>query len=253
MYHGDDREEIPDFASLKAQGIWAIIHKATQGSTDKDPKFEARVRAAATAGLLVGAYHFGDNSGIDEQVTNFKEAIAPFPGIFSILDYEKLAGKTMSPQLASAFISKANILMLYGSDLVRETCGLIVGHVATLWLWLAEYGPHERIPLPWDTTTTLLWQFSGSATIGTLSGHIDVNYFAGSEDDLRARWGKPARSWRTASPIAPAVLATTAQLPTSAPESNPEAPLQKLEEEVKAELEKIDSEIKQAIDPANAG
>src|SRR5882672_8063273 len=60
-----------DFASAKSAGIVAVILKATQGSYWIDATFAKRFAAASAAGLLVGAYHFLDNSPPEIQVENF--------------------------------------------------------------------------------------------------------------------------------------------------------------------------------------
>src|SRR5689334_4348318 len=57
-----------NFASAKAAGITAVILKATQGSRWIDKTFAMRYAAAGAAGLLVGAYHFLDNSPPERQV-----------------------------------------------------------------------------------------------------------------------------------------------------------------------------------------
>ena len=57
-----------NFVSAKAAGITAVILKATQGSRWIDKTFTMRYAAAHAAGLLVGAYHFLDNSPPERQV-----------------------------------------------------------------------------------------------------------------------------------------------------------------------------------------
>ena len=60
-----------DFARAKSAGIAAVILKATQGSDWIDVAFAQRFAAANAAGLLVGAYHFLDDSPPESQVENF--------------------------------------------------------------------------------------------------------------------------------------------------------------------------------------
>src|ERR1700751_5579262 len=60
-----------DFAQAKSAGIVAVILKATQGSNWIDVTFKGRYAAASAAGLLVGAYHFLDNSAPEYQLENF--------------------------------------------------------------------------------------------------------------------------------------------------------------------------------------
>jgi GH25 family lysozyme M1 (1,4-beta-N-acetylmuramidase) len=60
-----------DFVRAKSAGIAAVILKATQGLYWIDGTFATRFAAATAAGLLVGAYHFLDNSAPGLQVENF--------------------------------------------------------------------------------------------------------------------------------------------------------------------------------------
>src|SRR5947207_1997886 len=60
-----------DFARAKSAGIAAVILKATQGSDWVDVAFAQRFAAASASGILVGAYHFLDDSPPKLQVENF--------------------------------------------------------------------------------------------------------------------------------------------------------------------------------------
>jgi lysozyme len=50
------------FDKAKADGIVGVIQKATQGKTYVDATFKKNKKAILDAGLLFGAYHFGDGS-----------------------------------------------------------------------------------------------------------------------------------------------------------------------------------------------
>ena len=50
----------PDFAGMVREGIAGVIHEATFPRLERDAKYAERQRAALEAGLLWGAYHFGD-------------------------------------------------------------------------------------------------------------------------------------------------------------------------------------------------
>ncbi len=67
----------PDFATAKAGGVIGIVHKATQGATYVDPKYAGRVKAAKSAGLLWGAYHFGTGADVDAQLAQFLAVVQP--------------------------------------------------------------------------------------------------------------------------------------------------------------------------------
>lgn len=197
MFHGDNRERMPDFSALKAEGILAIIHKCSQGSNGVDELCEARIQAARDAGLLVATYHFGDGSDVDKQLDNM-EKHSPVP--FMWLDFERNPRSQMSPLQARQFLQSMHIPAIYGSDLLRSNALMLGKAMASLddnaqqimpWLWLAEYGPHERIPLPWNADSTLLWQFSESGSFKFINGHVDLNVFNGTAEQLTTKWGKP--------------------------------------------------------------
>jgi lysozyme len=195
MFHGDNQERTPDFAALKRDGIIAVFHKATQGTRYIDPRFAARRKAAALAGMPFGAYHFGDASDEKAQLGHFISVAGPIGGIQLALDFEKNGDSTMALHQARWFLTQLYILSgqrpwLYSGDLIRETLTpVIIGHqhpdmvdssdfFAACRLWLAEYGPVEKVPFPWKKAD--LWQFSESGTIAGIAGRVDLNYYDGA-------------------------------------------------------------------------
>src|SRR5690349_17207698 len=61
----------PDFAAMKNQGVVGIIHEATYPRFDRDNLYPSRQQAVARAGLLWGAYHFGDATDPVRQADHF--------------------------------------------------------------------------------------------------------------------------------------------------------------------------------------
>jgi lysozyme len=57
------QDKVESFAAMRAAGVEAVIHKATQGTRFKDPLYAKRKQDAKSAGLLWGAYHFGTGAG----------------------------------------------------------------------------------------------------------------------------------------------------------------------------------------------
>jgi len=68
-------QETVDFSKIAASGIVGVIHKAMQGGTFKDSKYAERRRPALDAGLLWGAYHFGDASDPVAQADAFLDVV----------------------------------------------------------------------------------------------------------------------------------------------------------------------------------
>jgi lysozyme len=213
LYHGDNREAVPDFKSISENGIWAIIHKSSQGHAYQDPTYKARRTAATAAGLLWGAYHFMDASDAIEQAKFFLEMAAPDDNTLLACDFEK---STSTPALHQVMDfmsyvdqnSPGNLhCVLYGSDLVRESLQPIQGgnqsqsmrgaeiFFAQHRLWLAEYGPHSKVPWPWSDKdiskmweNPFLWQYSETGKVNPILGNVDLNVYTGTQDDLKKNW-----------------------------------------------------------------
>src|SRR5258706_7209929 len=78
----------PDFQQAKAAGILGVIHKATQGLTYKDPMYLTNRQKALDAGLLWGAYHFGDGTDGTAQADFFLSVATPGPDTLVVFDFE---------------------------------------------------------------------------------------------------------------------------------------------------------------------
>lgn len=215
LYHGDNREQVPDFTALRHANILACIHKASQGINYKDDTYAARRAAAEKAGMLFGAYHFLDSSDATKQAEHFLTCCDWKNGapLALVVDYEKSRNLPSLSQLLT-FMSVVDqetdhSCICYSGDLIRETLRPNVGgHIAQDMighedffrkhrLWLAEYGPHENIPWPWnaslqkdDAPGVWLWQFSATGREPPIVGAVDLNFFDGTEDELRAKWIK---------------------------------------------------------------
>jgi GH25 family lysozyme M1 (1,4-beta-N-acetylmuramidase) len=218
LYHADNAEKMPPFADLQASGIWGVIHKATQGDKIRDMRFAERAKAAlAVPGFLFGAYHFLDSSDPEKQADLFLDAIGPFisdnDNLLLAADYEKSAYTPALHQLL-AFMqhveagAPGHSVVIYSGDLIRETLTPLKGgkqdapmaaaevYFSQHRLWLAEYGPHERIPWPWDATPELccLWQFRDNGRYRNVLGNLDFNFYSGSRENAALTWkaGVPA-------------------------------------------------------------
>ncbi len=223
MYHGDNRERIPDFVALKNAGIVAVIHKASQGLHYRDPKYMERRAAAQAAGLLWGAYHYLDASNASDQANIFLSTcqfdLNDTP-ILLAADYEDNGANSASLGQLIEFMKVCeaaavnNSIVIYSSNRIRETLKPHPGgHLASDMigvhdyckahrLWLAEYGPHENVPWPWNEPITLnpqaptpgpvpgvfLWQFSEAGHVNPIVGNVDLNVYDGTADQLAAHW-----------------------------------------------------------------
>lgn len=181
-----------DFELAKASGILGVIHKATEGTGFFDPVYASRRAAATQAGLLWGAYHFGDGTDGLAQAQYFLKKVQPDSSILLALDYEtNPSGPTMTLDQARAFVSYVQQITgrwpgLYGGDLLRQHAQED-DVLANCWLWLAQYEPTPVVPSSWATWT--LWQYTDSATVPGI-GPCDRSRFNGTAAELMQFWSR---------------------------------------------------------------
>jgi len=217
----------PDFAAMKREGIVGVIHEATYPPFTRDAKYLDRQLGALQAGLLWGAYHYGNASDPVRQADHFlsvvssawehaNPAIRPSSGVLLVLDFEKnghYPGGTMRADQAVKFVER-----------IRERTGVYPGvysgeyHLAQVlngrrvtnaqrrtltncWLWVANYSKQPRATAPWSYWA--LWQYCGDGKchlprsaypIGVANiRKAELNIFRGSRSDLQDFWQR--RSW----------------------------------------------------------
>jgi lysozyme len=216
----------PDFLRMKEEGVVAVIHEATYPRFDRDTQYPMRQQAATRAGLLWGAYHFGDGTDPVRQADHFLRVVElswsntklePRPGgILLVLDFEKnghYPGGTMRVDQAVAFVQRIRQRTgkypgLYGSE-SRLRAILNSSKVSSserrilsnCWLWIANYHWEPRTPNPWSRWH--LWQYTGdgkcdlrprSAYPKSVANipKAERNIFRGSVDAVRTFWAEHA-------------------------------------------------------------
>jgi lysozyme len=219
----------PDFVAMKNQGVLGVIHEATFPRFSFDWKYGDRQEAAAQAGLLWGAYHFGDGTDPIRQADHFLNVVGSQRpsiriddpekrrhGVLLVLDFEKnghYPGGTMSTAQAAAFVERIKDrtgkypglycsenrlrLMLYGpgsGPRYREV-------LSNCWLWIANYHAQPRNTSPWSRWQ--LWQYTGDGKCGLRPRGMfptrianmrkaERNIFNGSNVALMAFWKENA-------------------------------------------------------------
>jgi lysozyme len=186
-----------DFARAKAAGIAAVILKATQGSQWHDTTFAPRVAAATAAGLLVGAYHFLDDTPPKLQIDHFLMAAEGCPVLALDAERNAIGGTVTVTQTAEAAArlhmatGRAPLLYIgrYGPD--GHGTGFPNDVLSRCPLWLPAYGSRPVCPSGWSKWT--LWQHTdglqGSDTVPVPGiGRCDRSRFAGTVVELAAWW-----------------------------------------------------------------
>jgi lysozyme len=197
-------EDPIDFKKVAADGIVAVIAKATQGATGLDPAYQKFKKAAAPYKFLWGSYHFGTGAGLKAQVEHYLTATEPKNNELVCLDFEQNpTGSIMSLEQARDFVSlvKQNIgryPVLYGGAWLKEQLG---GHADDVLskcpLWIAQYGPRPVLPIGWKKY--VLWQYTDGRkgpephTVNGI-GPCDRNQYNGTIAQLRKRWPFAAKT-----------------------------------------------------------
>jgi len=194
-------DTVTSFSDAKNAGVAGIIYKATEGSSFQDPTYATRRADALAAGLLWGAYHFGDNSPVRSQVSNFIDTAQPDANTLLALDYEPNGDATMSLDQARQFLTLVarqvgRRPVLYSGSQIKQTLPQPDAFFGSHRLWLAEYASEPVVPSSWRSYW--LWQYSdGSAgpqprsvpgIPGNSDGCIDCNTFDGTAAELAAQW-----------------------------------------------------------------
>ena len=217
----------PDFTAMKRQGIVGVIHEATYPPFVRDAKYLERQMGALQAGLLWGAYHYGNGGDPARQADHFLSAVSsawaranpavrPSAGVLLVLDFEKnghYPGGTMRADQAVAFVERIRQRTgvypgIYSGEYhlgqVLSSARVTPAQRDTLrkcWLWVANYSKEPRATAPWSYWA--LWQYCGDGKcrlprsaypIGIANmRRAELNIFRGSRNDLVDFWQR--RAW----------------------------------------------------------
>ena len=192
-----------DWAQVKASGIQFAYLKATDGATGRDPMFDKNAVGCLSAGIPFGAYHFFRPSEDPEaQAHNFlfmplvRATLPPALDVeispvtidqiqhwLSLVEDgyptpELQSGESMqpiiycSPAFARQFLPSAAL----GDGFFDEYA-----------LWVAEYtskpAPDTAQWKDWE-----FWQYSANGRIAGISTPVDLDWFHGTVEDLKARF-----------------------------------------------------------------
>jgi lysozyme len=187
-----------DFEKVAADGIVAIIAKATQGTSGVDPAYRRFKPAAARYNFLWGSYHFGTGTDVGAQVEHYLATAEPNEAELVCLDFEENpSGSTMALNQARVFVSlflnRTNRYpVLYGGGyLKRQLNGKPDVLLARCPLWIAQYATKPMLPPGWNEYA--LWQYTDGRDgpephqVNGI-GRCDRNQFNGTIAQLRKRW-----------------------------------------------------------------
>ena len=177
-----------DFARLKAAGVDAVIHKASQGTGYVDPMYASRRAAAKAAGMPWGAYHVVEPAqGARAQIDHFLDVVgrSPSPELRLALDVE-LPTTLPVPTVAARYDDAAEylerrvgyVVLVYTYPWYADA-GYCAGLGDEL-LWMADYDGHLDVPAAWghDIKRCLIWQQGQRQVPGASAGDgpgVDYN------------------------------------------------------------------------------
>jgi lysozyme len=192
----------PDFAKVKAAGVIAMIHKATEGTSYQDPNRAKNCANAIKAGIAVCCYHWIKPGSATAQMQYFLKTIEPVQGERVVIDYEE-DGCTLTDLHEAVNYLLASPLDLqvtvYSGHLLKEQLGNSYDPLlaSSTDLWLAQYTSGDP---SWSEATYpawTLWQYSETGQIDGITGAaVDLNRFNGS-DELLLEWISPAAAGPT--------------------------------------------------------
>lgn len=217
----------PDFVTAKNAGLIGVIHKATEGTSYKDSKYESRKAAAQAAGVAFCSYHFLKSGYVEQQMDFYLDTVKPVPGERVVIDYED--AKVVLSDLRTA-IKRIRArdpslqITVYSGHTIKDQLGSAYDELlASTSLWIAQYTSAAAPSWPkgtWKTWT--LWQYSDGSAGGSpknlngIAAPHDCNAFNGSRENC-LKWMLPAGA---------------APQPEPEPEPSPETPVVKINIEV---------------------
>jgi len=176
-----------DWGRVKATGIAFAFIKATDGTSFVDPQLSRNMDGCAEAGIPFGLYHF------------FRPTLDPVAQAEFFLDQWKNSSlpPALDLELGPMVTSQAAAWL----DAVDEAQGrepfvytapafaaqyLDFGASLGVYpLWIAEYTikPQPTFPQAWSTWD--FWQHSPSGHVDGVPNLVDLDWFHGSEEDLK--------------------------------------------------------------------
>ncbi|WP_127490522.1 glycoside hydrolase family 25 protein [Paenibacillus glycanilyticus] len=193
-----------DWPKVAGDGITFAFVKATEGENYKDPTFLQNANGAAAAGLLVGAYHFlraSSSAAAKREAQYFYQTASQANNLLlpPVMDYETNSGNLSDASMsavAKAFLEETE--RLFGVKPIFYTGNAFANHfdtsLGTYPLWIARYNASSPPDDAKAWTRWTFWQYSDGSSGGTLpsgtrkvsgiSGNVDLNEYAGTEDDL---------------------------------------------------------------------
>jgi lysozyme len=187
-----------DWQRLKRAGVEFVFIKATEGATYIDKAFARNRSGAHGVAIPCGAYHYLQPSvSIPAQIANFVNTVGRLQkgDLALVLDVE-------NPALWSGIERSQRVeLIVQWLQGVKNELGVtpflymsasfpadVLSSYAQLGkypLWVAHYtnAVQPLVPYPWTAWT--FWQHSDAGVVDGITGHVDLDWFAGTPLELQ--------------------------------------------------------------------
>ena len=183
---------------VKRSGVSFAYAKATGGITYTDPEFVNNWQGMRETGLLRGAYHFfyaldDPEAQANHFIKTLKQNTVKHDDLPPVLDVEITDGMDKARIAERVLIwLKAVEAGLGRKPIVYTDPGfaneyLIDKALGGYRLWVAEYGVQApSVPRAWQGKTWTMWQNTQTGEVDGIYGHVDLDVFNGSHQDLTA-------------------------------------------------------------------
>jgi GH25 family lysozyme M1 (1,4-beta-N-acetylmuramidase) len=254
LYQGDDVSDNPSYLAgldqAKKSGIFALIHKSSEGTVERDSRYNARRQKWMVGSISVtdldntpltlpplwGAYHFAHGQSAASEAKNFLAAARLLPGDLPFLDWEAVGASGFQPSIAfaDAFCEAVEqalgrVCGVYGGNVPRErfnaspVSAAVLSRFSKRPFWFAAYGGVSELtllPEPWKVPGAFLWQNDGDKygpgthTIPGISNPCDNStvVLPMTFQELHDRWLSDADSKAAPPPLPPVAAPETASL-----------------------------------------
>jgi|SRR5215471_943949 len=187
-----------DWGRVRAAGVSAAIHKATQYRVDQ--MFSQHHSGIPAADLHHGCYHFmAYDVAPATQVRLYTSTIGT-PDCFGwVIDFERYQGMLPTVAQLATLLSllPPGPVLLYGNAGDLATLGTTF--VGKVHVWLAAYGvndgkPHGdpaavRASTQFPPSDVILWQYTSKGRVDGISGDVDMSMWLGTDAEWAAYAG----------------------------------------------------------------
>lgn len=172
------QEEI-DWSAVAESGVKFAYIKCTEGQSFVDPWFAINWQNAQANGLICGAYHFLTDAPVDLQVKLFRK-MAPAFGLPPVIDAEL---SVLRAEEVTDFVKLMEVRCMLYTDTIQISLHAYPPGLTPL-LWIADYNRHAPRIKPWTNYT--FWQWTDQGAVPGITGPVDLDWFNGTEEDLKA-------------------------------------------------------------------